>query len=477
MVATLLLILAIVGVVVWTWADDVRDVYYRQTQREARMIATALSNAWTNELVNQNWGQIRLGINLLLQRNRQFIYILVSDTRRSNQIVAAVPSDFVDQFFPDIVPAKITEAALEVYNDSRVHKTVMLRDLELSEGKLQARRGETILEVASDIRQASGVKVGTLRMGMSLRRVRRAVRRAIYKALVVGILGLGIGLIGAYILAQHLTRPVRRLQMSAAKIAAGDWYHRATVDRADEIGALATSFNQMSTALEATFSRLERTAKSFERFVPDKFLTAIAADGIENIQVGVASTRLITILFADIRGYTSMSEQMTPLETFTLLNDYLACMGQVIEEAGGFIDKYIGDAIMALFEDETSGNALKAALGMQQRLKVFNEKRYRKGLPQINIGIGIHRGEVVMGTIGFTSRIESTVVGDAVNVAARVEGLTRTYNCNILVTESVLESLKQPESFVLKLVEQSVKVKGKIEPVGIYELIVTEKRR
>jgi class 3 adenylate cyclase len=247
--------------------------------------------------------------------------------------------------------------------------------------------------------------------------------------------------------------------------------HRADVNRIDELGALAAAFNDMATVLQESFNKLQKTLESFERFVPEKFLRVIASEGIENIQVGVASKRLITILFADIRGYTSMSEQMTPLETFALLNDYLACMGQVINDAGGFIDKYIGDAIMALFEDETTGCVLNAALAMQQTLKTFNEERRRKEQPLIQIGIGIHRGEVVMGTIGFTSRIESTVIGDAVNVAARVEGLTRKYDRPILVTEPVIAALQYPEAFNLRLVAESVKVKGKSDLVAIYELI------
>jgi class 3 adenylate cyclase len=108
---------------------------------------------------------------------------------------------------------------------------------------------------------------------------------------------------------------------------------------------------------------------------------------------------------------------------------------------------------------------------MQQALKEFNEKRLGKDQPTIKIGIGIHRGEVVMGTIGFTSRIESTVVGDAVNVAARVEGLTRKYDCPVLVTESVVAALRHPQAFELRLVDDSVTVKGKSEPVAIYELM------
>ncbi|MEW6494570.1 MAG: adenylate/guanylate cyclase domain-containing protein, partial [Cyanobacteriota bacterium] len=295
--------------------------------------------------------------------------------------------------------------------------------------------------------------------------------KAIYNALMVGALGWAVGLAGAYILAWQLSNPVRRLKISAIKIAAGDLHHRADINRADELGSLAAAFNEMSSNLQASFSRLQKMLESFERFVPEKFLSVIATDGIENIQVGVASTRQITILFADIRGYTSMSEQMSPLETFALLNDYLACMGQVISDEGGFIDKYIGDAIMALFEDETTGCALHAALAMQQALEAFNEERLRKDQPTVQIGIGIHRGDVVMGTIGFTSRIESTVIGDAVNVAARVEGLTRKYDCPILVTESVVTALQHPQMFNLRLVDDCVKVKGKSEPVAIYELV------
>ena len=471
MTATTLLILVIVSAVVWRWASNESELYRAQKWQEAQTLAVALSNTWTNQLVDQNWSQIRLGINLLLKSNSEFVYILVSDARLSNQIIAALPEDFQEQYVPDVVSADVTKAALALYNNSRVAETFVLRNIEFPKGKLRARRGEQIIEVASDIRNTLGERIGTLRIGLSLRQVNSAVNDAVNKALLVGALGWAFGLVGAYILANQLTHPLRRLQISAAKIAAGDLQHRADIRRADEIGALAVAFNDMATALQTSFSRLQRTLESFERFVPEKFLKVIASDGIENIQVGVAATRTITILFADIRGYTSMSEQMTPLETFALLNDYLACMGQVINDAGGFIDKYIGDAIMALFEDEATGSALRAALAMQQALKTFNEERQRKAQPTVNIGVGIHRGEVVMGTVGFTSRIESTVIGDPVNVAARVEGLTRKYNRTVLVTESVVAALKYPEDFELRLVDDAVKVKGKDEPVAIYELI------
>jgi adenylate cyclase len=170
------------------------------------------------------------------------------------------------------------------------------------------------------------------------------------------------------------------------------------------------------------------------------------------------------------RGYTALSESQTPEETFKFLNEYIAYVGDAIDEYGGFIDKYIGDAVMALFDENHTDSALKAAIAMQLALKKFNQKREQLGLRTIASGIGIHRGEVVMGTVGFTSRIDSTVIGDAVNVSSRVEGLTKNYNCEILITDAVVAALDRPEDFNLNIVDESVKVKGKEMAIKLYRL-------
>ncbi|MBD2742418.1 adenylate/guanylate cyclase domain-containing protein [Coleofasciculus sp. FACHB-1120] len=469
MTATTLLIVTLVGSIVWVWADTESNLYRQQQQSQAKSLVKLSAYALANELSEENWSQIRVDLDLLMKENQDFLYILVSDVRKKNQILAASPSDFQNQYIPDIVPVKVTNAALDLSQKSTAVETFALRDIKFLES-IRAKRGERIIEVSSDVQMVSGEKIGTLRIGMSLRQINRAVVYAVNQALLVGTVGLFVGLVYAYILAKRLSDPVQRLQVSAARIAAGDLHHRAEINLSDEIGALAKSFNEMSVALQTSFSKLQKTLKSFEHFVPDKFLAVIAPEGIENIQVGVSATRTMTILFCDIRGYSSMAEQMTPQQTFSFLNDFLECMGLPIEESGGFIDKYIGDAIMALFDDEGTDSAVRGAILMQQTLSRFNEARMQKGLPAIAVGIGIHRGEVVMGTVGFTSRIDSTVVGDAVNLASRLEGLTKQYNCNILVTESVVNSLYHPESFYLGLVDKSVKVKGKDEAIAIYEV-------
>ncbi|MBD2103627.1 adenylate/guanylate cyclase domain-containing protein [Leptolyngbya sp. FACHB-261] len=472
MTSTTLVIVTIVSAVVWLWATNERDFYQEQKRAQAQSFALLLSQTSSGDLNEQNWSAIRVNLDLLLRDNPDFVYILVSDAKLDNQIVAASPSEFQEQYVPNLVPIGVTEAALAALEKPHTAETFILRDIIFPPNHQRAQRGERVIEVASAIHLATGGKLGTLRVGISLRQVDRAVALAVQKALLVGAFGLMFGLLSAYLLARHLSEPVRHLQSSAAKIASGDLHHRANLQRADEIGALATSFNEMSAALQASFSKLQKTLESFERFVPEKFLSVIAPEGIEQIQVGVAVTRQISILFTDIRGYTSLSEKLTPSEIFQFLNAYLACMGQVINEANGFIDKYIGDAIMALFDDEATDGVLQAALALRRTLTQFNAERLHQGLPQIDIGIGIHRGEVVMGTVGFTSRIESTVIGDPVNLASRVERLTKDYHCQILVTEPVVAALRHPDAFQLRLVSQCVKIRGKDEPVAIYELQV-----
>ncbi|HTJ44441.1 MAG TPA: adenylate/guanylate cyclase domain-containing protein [Kofleriaceae bacterium] len=467
MLATTLLIVAVVGVVVWRWTTSERDNLRSQKRTEARSFATSLASAYMNELDDDNWSQIRVGAELLLQDNPDFVYVIVHDDRRDDRIVAAAPADLVDQYVPDLVRLDITRAAIDRADVSGAEaETWLLRDV-----GTRARRGERIVEVAAPMRVASGKRTGVLRVGISLASVDRAVRSAELTAASIGALSLLVGLFGAWVLARRMTSPIRRLGASAAQIASGDLAHRAAVHRADEIGELAGKFNEMTTALEASFGQLRRTLTTFERFVPQKFLAVIAPEGIDRIEVGVGSPRRISVLFSDIRGYTKMSEGMQPLEVFNLLNEYIAAMGDEISRAGGFVDKYIGDAIMALFDDEHTDGVLDAALGMRRTLRRFNAERAAKGLVTLEAGIGMHGGDVVMGTIGFASKIESTVIGDAVNTASRIEGMTKEYGVAVLVTNAIVEGLAHPDRYHLRLISAEVKVRGRAQPVALYELL------
>jgi len=209
----------------------------------------------------------------------------------------------------------------------------------------------------------------------------------------------------------------------------------------------------------------------FEKFVPKQFLERIAKNGLENVKAGNVQANRITTLFSDLRSFTTISEGMTPQALFDFLNEYLAEMHGPIDQYGGFVDKFIGDAIMALFDQEGAAQAeaaVKAAIGMQQRLREWNGERHGRREQPVACGIGIHSGVVMLGTLGSTTRIASTVIGDAVNLASRLEGLTKYYGARIIVSDDTWGQLDQGifESRRLDLVS----VKGRDAPVTIREI-------
>jgi class 3 adenylate cyclase len=155
---------------------------------------------------------------------------------------------------------------------------------------------------------------------------------------------------------------------------------------------------------------------------------------------------------------------------FRLLNDYLGRMGGAIDSAGGFVDKYIGDAIMALFDHEHTDNVLDAVIGMRRALRSFNAERTALGHPPIESGIGVHGGDVLMGTIGFASKIESTVIGDAVNVASRVESMTKEHGVHVLITGDVIARVRDRGKYHLRVIARGVPVRGRDEPIDLYTL-------
>jgi two-component system sensor histidine kinase ChiS len=211
--------------------------------------------------------------------------------------------------------------------------------------------------------------------------------------------------------------------------------------------------------------------RMFEKFVPKQFLQRIAKNGLENVKAGNVQANRITTLFSDLRSFTTISEGMTPQALFEFLNEYLAQMQRPIDQYGGFVDKFIGDAIMALFDQEGAAQAeaaVKAAIGMQQRLREWNGERHGPPEQPVASGVGIHSGVVMLGTLGSTTRIDSTVIGDAVNLASRLEGLTKYYGVRIIVSDDTWGLLNQGifESRRLDLVS----VKGRDAPVTIREI-------
>ncbi len=212
-----------------------------------------------------------------------------------------------------------------------------------------------------------------------------------------------------------------------------------------------------------------RLLVSVSRFVPNEFLRYLGRESVEQIRLGDAVRREMTILFADIRSFTSLSEAMTPEETFQFLNAFYRRIGPLIRNHRGFIDKYMGDGIMALFP-ESPGDALDAAVQMCGMLQEYNERRAGEGYDTIRIGIGIHTGSLMLGTIGETERMEGTVIADAVNLASRMEGLTKVYGATVLISEQTFVLLRDPLRYNLRTLDRA-SVKGKKETVSVIEVL------
>lgn len=207
---------------------------------------------------------------------------------------------------------------------------------------------------------------------------------------------------------------------------------------------------------------------SFARFVPKQFLKYLKKETIEDVRLGDAISYDMTVLFSDIRKFTDMSEAMTPDESFSFLNSFLKRMEPIIQDHNGFVDKYIGDAVMALFPD-SSEDALNTAIKIREELIVYNEHRRSSGYVPIDIGLGIHSGKLTLGTVGSSKRIDTTVIGDTVNLASRIESLTKYYDVPIIISNTVYDQISNKNEFLFREIDR-VKVKGKKRIVALYEL-------
>jgi len=214
--------------------------------------------------------------------------------------------------------------------------------------------------------------------------------------------------------------------------------------------------------------KLTQINEAIFRFVPQKMLRYIGEEDIVAINLSDQKQHNMTVLFADVRDFTTLSEGMSPAENFNFINILLNEIGPIIRQKNGFIDKYMGDAIMALFP-ESADDAVKAGIQILETVKTLNQKRQLSKDPPIKMGVGIHTGELMLGIIGESERIEGTVISDVVNTSARLEGLTKRYGCAMLASQETLNLLDKNGNYQSRFVER-VKVKGRQGVVKVYEI-------
>jgi class 3 adenylate cyclase/HAMP domain-containing protein len=294
--------------------------------------------------------------------------------------------------------------------------------------------------------------------------------RNLFKKMVAYVGGISVLMILLFgLLTYVILSSVRNLSRGAGRISEGHWDVEILPKSNDEIADLTHAFNRMAKYVRNYISEITQLNKAYHGFVPMEFLKFLKKESIIDVRRGDQTQQEMTIMFTDIRSFTDISESMSPKENFDFLNSYLGLVGPLVRSNGGFIDKYIGDAIMALYP-VSPDDAVRAALDIQKTIYEYNQKRSESNLMQIAIGTGIHTGLLMLGILGEDERVDSTVISDNVNLASRIEGLTKKFGANIIISETTYEGMKVRGLYTFRYLGM-IRVKGKKQPVGVYEVL------
>lgn len=309
------------------------------------------------------------------------------------------------------------------------------------------------------------------------------VEKISFQSLIVLLCSLALALILVFIVTRLLTKPLKKVILSMRQIiSTSDLSQRVAVEFHDETGELAHTFNLMVQELEKAYHNIKKYAfeavlaqkretkirNIFQKYVPQELIDQLLGESPERLLIG--DNRVLAILFSDIRGFTTISEKMPPDELVNTLNRYFSVMVDVIFNHKGIIDKYIGDAIMAFFgapvkHEDDALQSVYAGIEMTEKLSIFNEGQRRLGKPEFKIGVGINYGIVTVGNIGTDKKMDYTVIGDMVNFASRLEGLTKYFHQELLISESLQMKVKG----ILPCRELGkVQVKGKTTGIKIF---------
>ncbi len=441
LVITALLVLAIVLVALFLLRQQQQSLTVEMTKRGLAIAENLASGAKTPLLQNDD-----LSLNVLVRdamKDADVAYVAITDEKgriRAHSDVSRIGEALTRQ--PPLAPARGTLTVTS-------HRTVT---------------GVGIIDFAVPL-TFRRVRLGALYLGFSEASIVAAVERARRQAglITLGMVSLGIG--GAAGLATLLSRPIFRLVDGTRAIAGGDFKVALPVTSHDELGMLTESFNQMAKSLREK----EMIKRAFSRYVAREVVEEVLKDP-EHLQLK-GERREVTVLFCDVRGFTPLSERLTPEQVVSLLNEFYTLMIEITFKHDGTLDKFLGDAVMAIFgapiaHHDHALHAARAALAMQAAMERLSAARVAAGAGPIAIGIGINAGEVVAGTVGTEDRMEYTVIGDNVNLASRLTSNAKPGQ--ILISLRTLE-LTRTAVDVRPL--GPIRVKGKNEEVEVWELL------
>jgi class 3 adenylate cyclase len=422
--------------------DEATEGLRREMTKRGLTIAQNLAASAKNALVTHD----ELTLNLLVRdalKDKDVAYVVLTDD--DSKIVAHGDLNFVGK------PLERPKALKPLANDLMVQA-------------YQDSRGEDIIDFALPL-EFSKVRLGALYLGFSERGIRQTVERARNQAVwITGLMILG-GIVGAIVLATVLTKPISKLAQGTKTIASGRLDVTLPVTWRDEIGDLTESFNEMTKSLREK----EKIKHAFSSYVARQVVDEILKNPDEIMLTGARKD--VTVIFCDMRGFTPFTERLSPEEVVSMLNEFYSLMIDTTIKHDGTINKFLGDAVMAIFGapvpySDHCLRAVKTAIAMQAGVAELSKKRVKAGKDPITVGIGISAGEAVAGTVGTESQMEYTVIGDRVNLAARLESNAKPGQ--ILVSQATYAQVADKvDAHCLG----AITVKGKEEQVTVFEIL------
>ncbi|WP_417911594.1 adenylate/guanylate cyclase domain-containing protein [Candidatus Electronema sp. TJ] len=434
-------------------------------------------------------------------RDRQFIersFQLVAPQKNGSPILRAFPSDYGLALIVPLVEKigegsgrKVIKGALAAvlpaeylinYLASMVRPPESFSFMEEDSGHSLLRRQQNAPRQGGELRISSGAPLllsstaeGAVAIAFRItlsepESVRFSeANRTLRKVAVAFLAALFPLLLLSCFAARMLAAPLEKMKRIVNQYSLGNYHHTEEALHFIEFKSFADLLTNMGSKIMEQFNELKQINHAYARFVPNDLLSHLEKKSIIDVQLGDHVRRHMSVMFADIRNFTEISERMSPEDNFRFVNSVLNRIGPIIREHGGFIDKYIGDSIMALFH-ERPDDAVKAGVAMLRALETHNEEIKKYGFEPVRMGIGINTGDLMLGTIGEHGRMEGTVISDAVNLASRLEGLTKLYGAAMLISDQTFYNLVDPSQFHVRVLDL-VAVKGKKHPVTVLEVV------
>jgi len=403
------------------------------------------------------------------------------DTALKKIDLSRITKNFED-FNPDLKSATVFKGDGKIFNnpDFKASKEQItnVKNVFTSGNRLDisdSSKSQRIIYIKADIDDEDSASHGdrVIELVFDTGRINKKLNEIAINQALITIIFVFVGGVISLLISKRLANPISDLTNAVGSVARGNLEEKIPQSsNTMELKLLASGLTSMVKNIKEKIFEIEKINSSFERFVPKEFLHLLEKKQITDIEVGDSTSLKMSVLFSDMRDFTSISEKMTPDENFTFLNNYLDALAPAIKDNNGFIDKYVGDAVMALFTNN-GDDPVKAAIAMNLRLNELNHRSKNNKNEKVRMGVGIHCGNLILGTIGQEERMETTVISDTVNASARLETLNKIYGTKILISSQLKSNLSDELMTYTRLIDNT-QVKGKTDFVEVYEVFAAD---